>query len=287
MTLKNIIPILAASLLIISSCGSAKKAASSSSKSAKHNFPALHQKGMTAIVAHRGFWNCAAAGFAKNSIASLREAQKHEFWGSECDVHLTSDFVPIVFHDPTIRGREIQKNTFETFLSHRLKNGESIPTFDEYLTQAEQSEKTILVIELKPQYSPEHEEKLVELVLKAVKAHGLYDKSRVAFISFSKHICDILAKECPAFTNQYLNGDISPEALAADGINGLDYKKSVIFQDTSIVERAQALGMSTNSWTVNKADEMQKLFELGIDAITTDEPLLLRDLLDRKEFKNK
>jgi glycerophosphoryl diester phosphodiesterase len=45
--------------------------------------------------------------------------------------------------------------------------------------------------------------------------------------------------------------------------------------------------MSTNSWTVNKADEMQKLFELGIDAITTDEPLLLRDLLDRKEFKNK
>lgn len=276
---------LAASLLILSSCGSAKKAAVSTSKPVKYDFPVLAQKGMTAIVAHRGFWNCAAAGFAQNSIASLREAQKNGFWGSECDVHLSSDYIPVVHHDANIRGREIQKNTYESFLNYRLKNGESLPTLDEYLTQAEQSKKTVLIIELKPQYTPEHEDKLVELTLKAVKTHGLYDNSRVAFISFSKHICDVLAKECPAFTNQYLDGDISPEELATDGINGLDYNKSVIFRDSSIVERARALGMSTNSWTVNKAEDMQKLMDLGINAITTDEPLLLRELLDRKEFK--
>ena len=30
----------------------------------------------TGIVAHRGFWNCEEAGYAKNSIASLRCAQE-------------------------------------------------------------------------------------------------------------------------------------------------------------------------------------------------------------------
>ena len=28
------------------------------------------------IVAHRGFWNCEEAGYAKNSVAALREAQE-------------------------------------------------------------------------------------------------------------------------------------------------------------------------------------------------------------------
>ena len=32
------------------------------------------------IVAHRGFWNCEEAGYAKNSIAALRCAQEAGFW---------------------------------------------------------------------------------------------------------------------------------------------------------------------------------------------------------------
>ena len=34
----------------------------------------------TDIVAHRGFWNCEEAGYAKNSIAALRCAQEAGFW---------------------------------------------------------------------------------------------------------------------------------------------------------------------------------------------------------------
>ena len=43
--------------------------------------------------------------------------------------------------------------------------------------------------------------------------------------------------------------------------------------------------MSTNVWTVNKPEKMRKFIDLGIDAITTNEPLVLRDLLGEKEFK--
>ena len=34
------------------------------------------------IVAHRGYWNCEAGGFARNSIAALKAAQDAGFWGS-------------------------------------------------------------------------------------------------------------------------------------------------------------------------------------------------------------
>lgn len=272
--------------LLLFSCGNLKQTAVSPITPVQNNFPNVDQKGKTAIVAHRGFWNCAAAGFAQNSIAALREAQNNGFWGSECDLHLTSDGVVLVHHDQSIAGIDIQTNTAETFSTHRLKNGECVPTLGEYLSQAEQSEKTVLVLELKPQYSIEHEDMLISKTLAAVKEHGLFHPSRVAFISFSKHICDVLARECPAFINQYLNGDLSPESLAACGINGFDYEEGVVLGHTSIIERAHKLGMSTNVWTVNGSAQMQKLIDLGINAITTNEPLLLRDLLDRKEFKN-
>ena len=58
------------------------------------------------IVAHRGFWNCEEAGYAKNSIAALRCAQEAGFWGSEFDVNMTSDGVLIVYHDSDVKGKK-------------------------------------------------------------------------------------------------------------------------------------------------------------------------------------
>lgn len=277
----HILPIFAACLLL-ASCGTSKTAAVSPAK----EFPNVAHEGRTAIVAHRGYWNCAAAGFAENSLASLREAQAEGFWGSECDVHLTSDDIVVVHHDATIRGRRIHVNNFDSFSPHRLKNGEPLPTLDEYLVQAKESGRTVLVIELKPQENAAREDKLVELTLKALREQCLYLPERINFISFSKHICELIAKQCPEFTNQYLNGDLSPEQLAAAGINGLDYEQSVIYRDPSIVARAHTLGMSVNVWTVDKARDLRFFIQLGVDAITTNEPMLLRELLDNKEFKN-
>ena len=282
MTIKTIL--LAASLLALCGCGTSKQTATEETP-AKHEFPAIDQGGKTAIVAHRGFWNCAAAGFAENSIASLREAQAQGFWGSECDIHITSDSVILVHHDGTIHKNDIQRNPYSVFQTHRLKNGEVIPTLEDYLTQAEASDKTILIIEFKPHYAPEREDLLVDLTLKALQKHGLYSPSRVAFISFSKHICDVVAERCPEFINQYLNGELSPEKLAGDGINGFDYEQHRVLLEPSIVDRAHSLGMSTNVWTVNDDGIMRKFIGMGVDAITTNEPLLLRELLDINEYK--
>ena len=69
-----------------------------------------HEPGQTGIIAHRGFWNCEEAGYAKNSIAALRCAQEAGFWGSEFDVNMTSDGELIVYHYSDVEGKMIEKH---------------------------------------------------------------------------------------------------------------------------------------------------------------------------------
>ena len=42
--------------------------------------------------------------------------------------------------------------------------------------------------------------------------------------------------------------------------------------DRALVERARALGLAVRAWTVNDADELQRLARLGVDGLITDVP---------------
>jgi glycerophosphoryl diester phosphodiesterase len=54
-----------------------------------------------------------------------------------------------------------------------------------------------------------------------------------------------------------------------------------------MIERARANGMSINTWTVNKEEDIRKMVELGVDQITTDDPLLVRQVLHQMGVKEK
>lgn len=249
-------------------------------------FPELNQNGKTAVVAHRGFWKCDAGGDSQNSIASLGAAIDNGFWGSECDIHLTSDDVIIVNHDNNIDGLPIRNHTYAELSAHLLPNGEKRPTFDEYLDRvAASSGRTVLVVEFKTQGSREKEDLLVGKTLDALKAHNLFNPSRVAFISFGHSICRTIAARAPEFVNQYLNGDIAPAVLAKEGINGIDYEYRVFHTHPEWVKEAHELGMSVNAWTVDKPAEMDYLAGLGVDAITSNVPLIVRERLGDREFR--
>ena len=249
------------------------------------SFPEVKQKGKTAIVAHRGFWKCEAAGHSENSIAALKAAQDNKFWGSECDVHITADDIVIVNHNNDINGKLIWDHKYSDFDSDLLPNGEKRSTMEQYLDQLAKSKSTVLVIEFKIQKSDEREDLLIEKTVEALKAKGLYDPKRIAFISFSRHACRKIAADYPEFTNQYLSGKITPEVLESEGINGLDYHYSNFKSHPEFVADAHARGMSVNAWTVDGKANIQKMIDLGVDQITTNEPLLVRELLGKKEFK--
>ena len=239
------------------------------------------------ICAHRGFWKCEEAGNAQNSLAALSEAQNQGFWGSEFDVHITKDDVVVVNHDPTFHAQPIQSRKYQNLSKKgRLANGEVLPTLDSYLDQGLGS-PTMLVLELKTQKNRKRADKMMDDCIALLKGKGLWDPSRVMFISFDYEACKRLAALAPEFTIQYLEADKDPDTVHADGINGIDYHYSAFRKHPEWVERAHQLGMSVNAWTVNKADDMQYLIDLGVDCITTNEPLLLRSLLGEREEKAK
>lgn len=232
------------------------------------------------ICAHRGFWKCEEAGHAQNSIASLRQAQEHGFWGSEFDVRLTADDVVVVNHDPWLNGISIRKHTYHQLLKTQLCNGERIPTLGEYLKQGAQS-SCMLVLEIKPQKTVERTLTLAKACVEELRKADLLDPSRVMFISFSYEACCWIAEELPAFGNQYLEGDKDPETVHAAGINGIDYHYFVFHRHPDWVARAHALGMGVSAWTVDRESDMKYLRDLGVDVITTNHPLLLREVLQK------
>ena len=274
----NKIIAIAAAAVLAASCSAA-----SGTLTARKSFPSVTQQGKTAIVAHRGFWNCDAGGFSENSIASLKAAQDCGFWGSEFDIQLTADNVVIVNHNDDIDGLKIAKNDWATLSTHLLPNGERRPLLEEYLRQGAVSKGTILVCEFKKQSTEERDDILVEKTIAAIKKAGLLKPSRIAFISFSRHICEKIAAEQPEFINQYLGGEIAPAELSSLGINGWDYHHGIVSLHNGWVDDAHALGMSTNVWTVDKENQIRRMAELGVDAITSNEPLLVREILGERE----
>lgn len=233
----------------------------------------------TDIVAHRGFWNCEEAGYAKNSIAALRCAQEAGFWGSEFDVNITADSVLIVYHDGEIDGKKIEDHPYSEFKDFKIANGETIPTIDEFLAQDKKYPATKLVYEFKPQSNPKTENTFVNLAIANLAENGLLDPDRVMFISFSRNICERLARMLPGYTVQYLNSDMDPDQLHELKVNGVDYNHEVFVKNPKWYKMARKNGMSVNAWTVNKEEDMVRMIKLGVDQITTDYPLELRALL--------
>jgi len=79
---------------------------------------------LTLVIAHRG----ASADAHENSLAAFRLALEQGADGIELDVHVTTDQEVVVFHDAELDGRQIRNLQSAIVLSHRLPNGERIPS---------------------------------------------------------------------------------------------------------------------------------------------------------------
>ncbi len=237
------------------------------------------------IIAHRGFH--AADGAARNSLNALREAQNAGLFGSECDIRVVGDGEILVLHgsmhpDKPLKGlvSTIHGTTAE-LQAIKLESGETVPTFDEYLAQAKKNTNTKLIIEMKDGVSPAEETKFVKRVVKMVKKYGL--QNDVEYIAFRAHICAELARYAPKGTQiAFLNGNYTPSYCKAMGCTGIDYNYKVLQRKPHWIKEAHDLGMTVNAWTVDKESDIRWCIDNGVDYITTDDPMLVKRLIDEK-----
>lgn len=231
--------------------------------------------GQTKIIAHKGYWDC--AGSAENSVASLRKAQELKVYGSEFDVHITQDGVPVIYHDDTLNGLSVEHSAYEQLKAFKLANGENLPTLEQYLVQAKQSKATQLILEIKPHQTKETEDKAVAVIQALVKKHKL--EKRTEYISFSLNICKELIRQVPGVKVAYLRGELAPSELKTMGFSGLDYHYKVLQEHPEWVKAAHDLGLSVNVWTINDLTVMKAFIDQGVDYITTDKPTEMEQLL--------
>ena len=232
------------------------------------------------IVAHRGYWR--TDGSAQNSITSLQKAAAVGCYGSEFDVWLTADGVPVVFHDATIDGIRIEDTTFATLMNHRLQNGEFIPTLQQYLTEGSKIEGCQLILEIKPHRNEVRDKRIADMCVDLVRTLGLEKKTE--YISFSKVVCQRLHEITPDSKVAYLNGELAPAQIKEMGLTGIDYNEKVFVKHPEWLQEAKQLGVEVNVWTVDGEENLRHHANLeGVDLITTNDPEILKGILAEQE----
>jgi glycerophosphoryl diester phosphodiesterase len=232
------------------------------------------------IFAHRG----ASAHAPENTVASFELAVAQGADAIELDVKLSADGHVIVHHDPTVdrttngKGKvkdltltELKKLDAGGFFSENFQ-GEKIPTLEEVFQAV--GKRTFINVELTNYKTPR--DHLVEAVCMLIKKHHM--QKRVIFSSF---FASNLSK-----ARSYLP-DVPRGLLALDGVLGAwarsfgfvfgkyqalhPYLTDMTQQEVSRVHR---LNRRIHVWTVNKEEDMHRLFSWGVDGIFTDDPQL-------------
>lgn len=110
------------------------------------DFSATAKAKTFAIFGHHGIETNANPPFMENTLNAVLHASDYGANGIEVDVRLTRDHVPVLFHDPDLNIRVVEKsgiladldqvtwNTLYNFV--RLHDGQRIPSLDEALTLA-------------------------------------------------------------------------------------------------------------------------------------------------------
>lgn len=230
------------------------------------------------IIAHRGYWNSPNA--AQNSVAAMQHAYDAGVFGSEFDVHITTDGEIVVNHDDDIHGTIIEDAKYADIKNMKLANGEILPTLKQYLAAGKKMGNLQLILEIKAHKTAEREDKCVEKCLQLVKEAGM--ESRVDYISFSMHACEQLVKLNPQARVYYLGSDVAPDVIKQKGFAGIDYYGGALAKNPQWIEESHKLGMKVNAWTITELKDIQKTLASGVDFITTDKPEVAKKLAEGK-----
>ena len=215
------------------------------------------------VFAHRG-----ASGTAfENSLAAFREARRLGADGVELDIHATSDGQLLVHHDPIVEGLgSICDLSLADVRSHRLPNGEGIPTLAEALAELEGLEVWVEIKALPARF---------DAALVGLLANR--DPVLTGVHSFDHRIIARLGAARPELRRGILSVSypVDPVApMTAAGATALWQEWHLI--DAELVRAVQRTGGEVIAWTVSDNDTAKQLADIGVAAACGNYPDRLR-----------
>ena len=227
--------------------------------------------------AHRG----GAEEFPENSLAAFRAATDMGFRYLETDVHLSADGVVVAFHDDVLDrvtdgSGAVADLTWDELRDARIQGTEPIPTMAELF---ETFPDVRFNIDAKS-------EAVVEPLLALIREHGAvdrvcigaFDDARLARIRSSLvGVCTVLGPN--AIARLKAAGRRVPVGrLAGDCAQvPIEHGRWTVVE-RRFVRAAHRRGLQVHVWTIDDADEMHTLLDLGVDGIMTDRPSVLREV---------
>ena len=239
-------------------------------------------------ISHRG----ESIDAPENSLPAFKLSMERHTDGMECDVHLTSDGVVVVAHDPTTarmgdKNLTIAETKFEDLVKVNISGAnETYP--DEHIhpladTFAYLGEGREFYIELKPGCPA-----LVPAVKKILAENGLTPK-QVVIISFDRELITLTKQQMPEFRALWLTGlpmDMTAEKLLEElksmNADGVDSGVNEKVLTAEFVRKLHDAGMFVAVWTVDHPGQAKRLIEMGVDSITSNRAAKLRDMLAGK-----
>lgn len=244
------------------------------------------------VVAHRGYSSKAP----ENTLAAFKTAWEAGTDACELDLYLTADDKVIICHDKDTKRttgslKVIAKSSMEELRSLDAGHwkgeqwkGEKLPTLDESLkTMPVGSQRFFLEIKCGAEVVPALTRELAGWQPRA---------AQLAFISFDYKALTAAKKAMPWMQCYFLSGTKdkakNPRSLeqviamtkegGLDGVDlGLDWPWSI-----AMVKQIHDAGLKVYAYTANKPEDIKRLAEAGVDGITTDDPVLVRQLLSQK-----
>lgn len=257
-----------------------------------------------AIIAHRG----SSIAAPENTLAAVERAVGEGADYIEIDVRLSADGEVVLFHDRSLRRLTGDSRNVQDLSLAELKTidvgswfgdtfaGETIPTLDETLTLVRG--RSGLMIDMKP--DPGQEQALTLAVLDALDRESaarqacrsatlasersrcgnpaVYAEARLA--AMSVNIMEMIKQHKPEARVTLLAQLIMPGTLDRRRFDALGLRHNRITANE--IRLANELGYEVHAWTVNDRARMSQLIDLGVDAIITDRPARLAELLDER-----
>lgn len=242
------------------------------------------------IIAHRGF----SARAPENTLGAFQLAWENGTDACELDVYLTADGKTAVIHDKDTKRTagvmlDVAKSA-QTALT-ALDAGswkdkkwakEKIPTLEQALATLPQGKQRFFIeIKCGAEIVPE-----LKRILEPMRARA----DQLAIIAFKRDAAAESKKAMPWMKVYRLASgktkDKKPTDLTqliadtkADKLDGLDLGMADFPWDEAMVKQIRDAGFGLYVWTVNKPVDVKRFASLGVDGITTDDPVMAREAL--------
>jgi glycerophosphoryl diester phosphodiesterase len=229
------------------------------------------------IYAHRG----SSAKFPEHTLKAYLAAIEEGADGFECDVRLTKDSIPVLWHDSTLKRIVGASGDVAALTLDEIRNKyPQVMLLRELLDLAVTHKKDIAIETKHPVPTSREIETVVAQLLKDQKNDIADSGIEISVMSFSWFAVEGFRRFMPDVnTVMLLNPRTARIATRLTSAQTLGPSIEMIKRNSHLLDAAKSEGKRLFVWTVDELEDVDFCLQNGIDVVITNKPAQARKVL--------